>query len=84
MKAKIFEAKQGMSKAAAKEALKISTSTIKEKGKAVFIAATGASQFEFLENLTSMPSIDWSKMTMFHLDEYIGIPEIHPQVLEST
>jgi len=78
MKVKIFEAKQGMSKAAAKEAVKILTSTIKEKGEAVFIAATGASQFEFLENLTSMPSIDWSNMTMFHLDEYIGIPETHP------
>jgi len=46
-----------MSKAAAEEAVKILTSTIKEKGEAVFIAATGASQFEFLENLTSMPSI---------------------------
>lgn len=46
-----------MSKAAAEEAVKILTSTIKEKSEAVFIAATGASQFEFLENLTSMPSI---------------------------
>lgn len=78
MKVKIFETKQGMGKAAAKEAVRILTSTIKEKGEAVFIAATGASQFEFLENLTSIPSIDWSKMTMSHLDEYIGIPETHP------
>ncbi|GAI51960.1 unnamed protein product, partial [marine sediment metagenome] len=37
----------------------------KEKGEAVFVVATGASQFEFLENLTSMPSFDWSKTTMF-------------------
>jgi len=78
MKVKIFETKQEMSKAAAKEAVRILTSTIKEKGEAVFIAATGASQFEFLKNLTSMPSIDWSKTIMFHLDEYIGIPETHP------
>ena len=78
MKVKIFETKQGMGKAAAKEAVRILTSAIKERGEAVFIAATGASQFEFLENLTSMPSVDWSKITMFHLDEYIGIPETHP------
>lgn len=78
MKIKIFESKQGMSKAAAKEAVRILKNAIKEKGEANFIATTGSSQFEFLENLTSIPSIDWSKMTMFHLDEYIGLPEAHP------
>jgi glucosamine-6-phosphate deaminase len=54
------------------------TSAIKEKGEAVFVVATGASQFEFLEALASMSSIDWSRTTMFHLDEYIGIQENHP------
>ena len=78
MKVKIFETKQGMSKAAAKEAVRILTSAIKEKGEATFIVATGASQFEFLENLTSISSIDWSKTSMFHLDEYVGLPETHP------
>jgi len=78
VKIKIFEAKQEMGKAAAKEAARILKSTIKKKGEAVFVAATGASQFEFLENLTSIPSIDWSKTTMFHLDEYVNIPETHP------
>lgn len=78
MKIKIFETKQEMGKAAAEEAARILKSTIKEKDKAVFVAATGASQFEFLENLTNIPSIDWSKTTMFHLDEYVNIPETHP------
>lgn len=78
MKVKIFEAKQEMGKAAAKEAARILKSTIKKKGEATFVAATGASQFEFLENLTSIPLIDWSKTTMFHLDEYVNIPETHP------
>ena len=40
--------------------------------------ATGASQFEFLEALTSRPDIDWSRVEMFHLDEYIGLPADHP------
>jgi len=78
MKVKVFETKQEMGKAAAEKAARILINTIKEKGEAVFVAATGASQFEFLENLTSTSSIDWSKTTMFHLDEYMGIPETHP------
>jgi len=78
MKIKAFKTKHNMGKAAAEEAARILIDTIKEKGKATFIAATGASQFEFLENLTSISSIDWSKTSMFHLDEYVGIPETHP------
>jgi len=67
-----------MGKAAAEEAARILIDAIREKGEATFIAATGASQFEFLENLTNISSIDWSKTIMFHLDEYIGFPETHP------
>ena len=67
-----------MGKAAAERSARILINTIKEKGEAIIVAATGASQFEFLESLTDMPSIDWPKTTMFHLDEYIGIPETHP------
>lgn len=67
MKVKICEAKQEMGKTAAEKAAKILTSAIKEKGEAAFVVATGASQFEFLEALTSMPSIDWSRTTMFLL-----------------
>jgi len=78
MKIGIFGTKNNMGKAAADEAARILIDTIKEKGQATFIAATGASQFEFLENLTNISSIDWSKTTMFHLDEYVGLPETHP------
>jgi glucosamine-6-phosphate deaminase len=42
------------------------------------VAATGASQLEFLEALTSIPGIDWPRVEMFHLDEYIGLPLSHP------
>ena len=77
MRVKVFETKQEMGKAAAEKAARILINTIWEKGEAVFVVATGVSQFEFLENLISIPSIDWPKTTMFHLDEYIGIPETH-------
>jgi len=78
MHLEIFPNKESLGMAAAKKAADILTKTIQKKGKANFIAATGASQFEFLENLTSISSIDWSKTTMFHLDEYVGLPETHP------
>jgi len=42
------------------------------------VAATGASQFEFLDELTSAPDIDWSRVELFHLDEYVGLPVTHP------
>lgn len=78
MEIRVFKTKNDMGKAAAEKAARILIDAIREKGDATFIAATGASQFEFLENLTSISSIDWSKTTMFHLDEYVGIPETHP------
>jgi glucosamine-6-phosphate deaminase len=42
------------------------------------IAASAASQFEFLDNLTKTPDVDWEKVELFHLDEYIGLPMTHP------
>jgi len=78
MKIKVSKTKQKMGRAAAEEAARILIDAIRERGEATFITATGTSQFEFLENLTSISSIDWLKTTMFHLDEYIGFPETHP------
>ena len=78
MNLKIFHQGIESGKAAATEAAKVLQSCIVEKGGARIIAATGASQFHFLEALTSKPDIDWSKVEMFHLDEYVGLPVTHP------
>ena len=78
MEIQILETKLEMGKFAAQKAKEILNSAITTKGKAAFIAATGASQFEFIETLTKDYSIDWSKTTMFHLDEYVGISASHP------
>ncbi|XP_065828488.1 glucosamine-6-phosphate deaminase-like [Oscarella lobularis] len=48
------------------------------KGECNVVLATGASQFEMLRTLVSFDFIDWSKVTCFHLDEYIGIDDSHP------
>ncbi|MBO9592098.1 MAG: glucosamine-6-phosphate deaminase [Niabella sp.] len=50
---------------------------IEQTGKANIILATGTSQFQTLEQLIR-EDIDWSKVVMFHLDEYIGLPVTHP------
>lgn len=49
-----------------------------ERGGARIIAATAASQLEFLDALTKALGIDWSKVEAFHLDEYVGLPISHP------
>jgi len=50
---------------------------IRLRGEARIIVATGASQFEFLAALVKESGIDWTKVTGFHLDEYVGISAAH-------
>ncbi len=52
--------------------------TISLKGTSSIILATGTSQFETLNQLLAQPDIEWHNVTIFHLDEYIGLPDTHP------
>ncbi len=69
-------------KALGQTAAGIASQTIRDaianQGEAAIILATGASQFEFLSALVAETSIDWSKVAVFHLDEYIGLGAEHP------
>jgi glucosamine-6-phosphate deaminase len=78
MKLQVCNDKFSLGWAAAKQAAKAIRKASLANGMARIIAATGASQFEFLDALTSLPDIDWQKVVMFHLDEYIGLPDSHP------
>src|SRR5437763_15091571 len=51
---------------------------IAQRGEANIILATGASQFEMLAELTHANDLDWHRVTVFHLDEYAGLPITHP------
>ena len=74
MNTKTFDTPQLMGEAAGNlAALKIE-SAINEYGQADIILATGASQFHTLNTLVNYDIIDWSKVNVFHLDEYVGIP----------
>jgi glucosamine-6-phosphate deaminase len=67
-----------MSDAAARHAAASLTTAVGQHGKARIIAATGASQLQFLAALTAMPAVPWPSVEMFHLDEYVGIAADHP------
>lgn len=51
---------------------------IQRQGQANIILATGTSQFETLKQLLAEEDLDWAKVTVFHLDEYLGLPVTHP------
>jgi len=75
---KILVDKDSLGRAAAEHAAVSLQRAIRHHGSARIIAATGASQFEFLDALTSAPGVDWGRVEVFHLDEYIGLPMTHP------
>lgn len=75
---RVFNDKLTLGQAAAQQAASAIRRAIAERGQARIIAATAASQLEFLHALTTTPGIDWSKVEAFHLDEYIGLPITHP------
>lgn len=75
---KILADKDSVGRAAADHAAASLRRAIRDQGVARIIAATGASQFEFLDALTSTAGIDWECVEVFHLDEYIGLPMTHP------
>jgi len=74
----IYPTKTTLGAAAAAEAAEAIRAAVSESGRARIIAATGASQFEFLAALVSMPDVPWAQVEMFHLDEYIGFSADHP------
>ena len=78
MQMKVLSDKHEAARAAAEHAARSLRSLLQEKRSVRLIAATGASQFEFLEQLTAAQGIDWSRVEVFHLDEYVGLPITHP------
>jgi glucosamine-6-phosphate deaminase len=75
---KVFSDKASLGKAAAGQAARAIRNAIAANGEARIIAATAASQLEFLGALTQERGIDWQKVEAFHLDEYIGLAVTHP------
>jgi len=78
MNIEILPDKAALGSRAASDGADAIRAALRAKGESTNIVATGASQFEMLEALVREPDIDWSKVTAFHLDEYVGLPASHP------
>ena len=78
MAARVFASEQEMGAAAAEHTAKILRAAIERNGSARMIVATGNSQLAFVTALRSYSTIQWRKVTIFHMDEYIGLADTHP------
>lgn len=72
----ILRTAEEMGAAAAELAAQTIREAIAERGSARIVLSTGASQFTTLDALIAA-DVDWSKVEMFHLDEYIGLEAGH-------
>jgi len=68
---------EALGKTAGHQAAQLIRQAIEENGSANIILATGTSQFNTINQLVQTPGINWSRVTMFHLDEYIGLAITH-------
>jgi glucosamine-6-phosphate deaminase len=74
----VFDDPATLGRVAATVAAEIIADSIAARGRARIIAATGASQFQFLSALVERRELPWSQVELFHLDEYLNIPPTHP------
>lgn len=77
MKVIVAENSRLLGELAAHQAAQIINAAIAERGEARIVLSTGASQFDTLSALIRQ-NVDWSRVDMFHLDEYVNLPETHP------
>jgi glucosamine-6-phosphate deaminase len=75
---RIFPSVEQMGQAAAEHAARLVRGAMAARGRARIMVATGNSQREFIDALTRQPGVNWKAVEVFHMDEYVGLPETHP------
>jgi glucosamine-6-phosphate deaminase len=75
---RIYPSREALGAAAAADAARIITNAVRERGRARIIVATGNSQLELIGALVEIPNVPWRSVEVFHLDEYVGMPDAHP------
>ena len=78
LRVRVYATQDDLVQDAAREVQSYLQQVFLAQGRAAAILATGNSQIKFLEQLVRLGSVDWSKITLFHMDEYLGIPADHP------
>ena len=74
----VFPARDALGAAAAEMAAAIIRHAVDQRGRARVIVATGNSQLDLITALTQFPGVPWNAVEVFHMDEYVGLPENHP------
>jgi glucosamine-6-phosphate deaminase len=74
----VCPSREALGAAAARAAAGIIRSAIEKRNRARIMVATGNSQLDFIKALVEMPGIEWPRVEMFHMDEYVGISAQHP------
>ncbi len=74
----VFESNEALGRAAAADFAEIVKTAVAERGEGAVILATGNSQLSYLHALRERSDVPWDKVTVFHMDEYLGMPETHP------
>lgn len=77
LKVEEYNSEKELAQGAAQAVQNYLKSLLEEKGQANLILATGKSQLNFLDELLTLGGLDWSRITCFHLDEYLGISANH-------
>jgi glucosamine-6-phosphate deaminase len=78
LQVRIFPDRAALGAAAANRAAEILRLAIRQRNSARIIVASAPSQDELIEGLADAPGIDWRCVTVFHMDEYVGLPGTHP------
>jgi len=74
---RVYRTEQEMARDVAEIARRYLGEVLGRQGSAAVILATGNSQIQFLEALIALGGVDWSRLTLFHMDEYLGIDKDH-------
>jgi len=78
LEVRVYPDQPALAAAAAREAAECLRAALARRGEARAILASATSQIQFLAALTAAPDLDWSRVTLFHMDEYLGLPADHP------
>lgn len=78
MRVTVFDSNAALGRAAADDFAEIVKRAVAERRETSVILATGNSQLTFLAALRDKTDIPWDKVSVFHMDEYLGLPETHP------
>jgi glucosamine-6-phosphate deaminase len=74
---RVFDDVQSLAAAAATDAARAIRTAVDDRGEANVMLATGNSQLVFLAALIEHTEVDWTRVTAFHMDEYVDLPPTH-------